>query len=89
MGDTDVLTMLILPVSKHEIFFHLLVSSSIFPSMSSIIFLMFILFIFRDRDKERVSREGAEREGESESQAGSILSAQSPTWSLIPQPVRS
>ena len=38
---------------------------------------------------EVTSRGGAERERERESQAGSELSAQSPTWGLDSQTVRS
>ena len=43
------------------------------------------MFIYFEREKESMSREGAEREREREreSQAGSTLSAQSPTWGSI------
>ena len=45
---------------------------------------MFILFIF---ERECVSREGAERERERESEAGSVLSAQSLIWGWNSQTV--
>ena len=38
------------------------------------------LFIYFERDTESVSRGRAEREREGESQAGSMLSGQSPMW---------
>ena len=37
-------------------------------------------------ERERGSKEGAEREGESECQAGSARSAQSLMWGSVPQP---
>ena len=37
------------------------------------------LFIYFEGEREHRSREGAERDGDRESQAGSALSAQSPT----------
>ena len=43
------------------------------------IFLM--LFIF-ERERERESRGGVEREGDRGSEAGSVLTAQSPMWGL-------
>ena len=54
-------------------------------------FLSIYLFIYfeRERERERESRGGAERKGERESQAGSMLSAWSLTWGSIPQIVRS
>ena len=55
--------------------------------MSLSFFFKFIYFI--EREKERVSKEGAEREGERESQAGSVLSVQSLVWGLNPRTVRS
>ena len=55
--------------------------------MSLSFFFKFIYFI--EREKERVSKEGAEREGERESQAGSMLSVQSLVWGLNPRTVRS
>ena len=48
------------------------------------------MFIFeRDRDRHTVSRGRADREGDTESEAGSELSAQSPTQGSNPQTVRS
>ena len=43
------------------------------------------LFIYFEKDRGRVSRGGAEREGGRESQAGSSLSAQSLMWGLHSQ----
>ena len=38
------------------------------------------LFIYFERDRDSTSGGGTEREGDRESQAGSVLPAQSPTW---------
>ena len=54
------------------------------------IFFVLSLFLFILRGRERAREQGRGRErGEKESQAGSALSAQSPTWGLIPQTLRS
>ena len=39
-------------------------------------------------DSDRAKWGGAEKEGEREFQAGSALSAQTPTWGSIPQTLR-
>ena len=54
------------------------------------IFLSFnsFLFIYLTEEEGERAGGGAEREGERESQAGSTLSAQSPTLGLISQTVR-
>ena len=55
--------------------------------------MFFNVYLFILRDKEQVSRGGAERErereGERGSQAGSMLSAQSRTWCSNSRTVRS
>ena len=54
------------------------------------IYLNGYLLIYFERETERnnMSRAGAEREGKRESQTGSVLTAQSLMWSLIPQIMR-
>ena len=47
------------------------------------------MFIYFERDKECVNRGGTEREGEKESQAASMLSAQSPKRGSNSQTMRS
>ena len=42
--------------------------------------LIFKLFFLRERNREHVSGEEAKREGERESQAGSMLSAEPSMW---------
>ena len=58
-----------------------------FQEQRRILFLFFFFFFF-EREGESscgsVSRGGAEREGETESQAGSTLSVQSLTWGSSP-----
>ena len=54
----------------------------------------YVLFFYFERERERESEsKGAggrtEREGERESQAGSVLLVQSPTWGLNSQTMRS
>ena len=49
----------------------------------------FFKCLFTYLQRECVSRGGAKREGERKSQAGSMLSAQSPTWGLISRTMRS
>ena len=49
----------------------------------------FSVYLFPEKEGERRSGGGAEREGETESQAGSAPSVQSPTRGLTPQTVRS
>ena len=44
------------------------------------IFSTIVESLFGEREREKMSRRGAEREGEIESQAGSTLSAQTPVW---------
>ena len=51
-------------------------------------FFLTSLFIF-ERQREGVSRGGAEREADTESKAGSKLSAQNLTWGSNPQTARS
>ena len=46
-------------------------------------------FIYLERDRQTDPRGGRQREREKESQAGSTLSAQSPTWGLNSQTMRS
>ena len=60
------------------------------------VFVRFIyLFIYFERERERAlasvraGRGGAERKGERESQAGSVLTLQSLTWGPDSQTVRS
>ena len=53
------------------------------------LFKTFFKFIYFERERERESREGAEREGKRESQARSVLSVWSPTQGSIPWTVRS
>ena len=48
-------------------------------------FIDFFKFIYFERERERQNMGGAERKGERKSQAGSALSAQSPTWGSNPQ----
>ena len=43
----------------------------------------------RERETESVSRGGAESEGDRGSEAGSVLTAESPTWDSGSQTVRS
>ena len=63
-------------------------------SAALVFFWVFLMFIFvRERERERVHmhahREGAEKEGEREFQAGSVLSAQSLTQGWNSQTMRS
>ena len=60
--------------------------STDWATQSPILFLFFFLslFIHFERETERASGEGTEREGERESQADCMLSGQSPMWGLIP-----
>ena len=53
-----------------------------------VILLIFNFFIFKERKREVVctSERGAESEGERESQAGSAMSAQSPTRARTHEP---
>ena len=61
-----------------------------FTSASSFLLFNVCLFIFeRDRQRQRDSREGAEKEGDTESQAGLVLSAQSPARGSNSRTVRS
>ena len=53
------------------------------PNVVIIISFKFLLIYF-ERERQNVSREGAEREEERESQAGSELSVWSLTWCLKP-----
>ena len=53
------------------------------------IMVLFNLFIYFERERERVQRGGPEREGESESQADSTLTAWSPMQGLNSQTVGS
>ena len=55
------------------------------------IYLLTYLFIFKFIyfERERMTRGGAEREGERESQAGSAPSVQSPMWGSNPRTVKS
>ena len=55
------------------------------------LFFFNIYLVLRDRETQRIGREGAEREGDTESEAapGSELSARSPTWGSNSQTVRS
>ena len=49
---------------------------------------MFLKFVFeRERERERGSRGGVERDGERESQAGSAPSARSQMWNLNPRTI--
>ena len=57
--------------------------------VTSVFIFSFFFFKFIYLERESANREGAETEGERESQAGSELSAQSPTWGSNPQTVRS
>ena len=50
--------------------------------------MVIYLFILRERQRDNMSRAEAEREGRRESQTGSVLTAQSLMWSLIPQIMR-
>ena len=50
---------------------------------------LFIISLFILRETERVSRGGAEREGERQSQAGFTLSAWRPMWGSNSQNMRS
>ena len=47
-------------------------------------FFFFNLSIYFERDRDSGIREGAEKEGKRQSQAGSTSQAQSPTWGLNP-----
>ena len=58
-------------------------------SSAEMTFLFLNLFIYFEREGEKASREETEREGERESQAGSMLSAQSSMWGSNPQTIRS
>ena len=57
-----------------------------FTLIISILFKCFIYFW--ERKRERMSREGAEREGDRGSEAGSLLTAESPMWGSNPRTVR-
>ena len=49
-----------------------------------------MLFTFeKERERQNVSRRGAETDGDTESEAGSKLSAQSPTWGSNSRTMRS
>ena len=52
-------------------------------------FFLIFKFIYFESDRDSTSQGGAEREGKRESQAGSAMPAQSPTWGTNPQTVRS
>ena len=54
-------------------------------------FFLMLIYLFRESESERehVRRGGAEKEGERESQVGSTLSAQSPTWDSTSRTMRS
>ena len=56
-----------------------------------IFFLSFFILRERERERERenINREGAETEGERESQGGSVPSMQSQTWGSNLQTTRS
>ena len=70
---------------------HARLVTSIFHSPSHLVLSWILFIVERERERERagMSRGGAEREGNRESQAGSKLSAQSPTWGSNPRTVRS
>ena len=54
------------------------------------IFKVYLLIYFeRERESLQASKGGADIEGERKSQAGSMLSAQSPSWGLISGTTRS
>ena len=61
----------------------------------NVLYYFFSLFILRNRDRDRekegmhLSRGGAEREEERESQAGSSQPAQCPMWGSTPRIARS
>ena len=64
--------------------------SSISNQLAREIFFSYVyLFILRETESEREREREREREGRRESQAGSVLSAQSPTQGSIPYKARS
>ena len=65
-------------MSFHEFIGH----SYVFFSASDKIFCPLKKIIYFERDRDSGSGGGAEREGKRESQAGSMLPAQSLAWSL-------
>ena len=48
------------------------------------LFFYVYLFNLREGEREREHEQGEDQRGERESQAGSALSVQSPTWGSIP-----
>ena len=68
-----------------------IIAGSYFENLWSALksFFFFKFIILRENERVSMSRGGAEREGERESQAGPALSVQSPTWGLNSGAVRS
>ena len=71
---------------------HLFVAYSL-RSLTNQFFPLNFIYLYRERERERDDRENewerAEREGDRGSEADFALTAQSPTWHLNPETVRS
>ena len=57
------------------------------PNRRNLFFKGLFIYFERERQRERGSKQEGQREGDKESQAGSVLSAQSLMWGLIPQTI--